>query len=339
MPSRQPNVTVVIPCHDSVHFVTEALESIFAQSYTGFEVVLVNDGSPETEALESLLVPYRSRIRYVRHENRGPGAARNTGILHAAGEYVAFLDSDDAWLPAFLLEHLHALDADPGLDMVYGDSVLFGRIPRSGGSAGKRSATPPDASFENLVRRRCHIHPSCVVARRSALVAAGLFDEDLPYSEDLDLWARLTHRGGRIEYLPRILTRRRVHGRSLTVQVDRLILGQLEMSRKLLETLPDLTPPQRSALEDNVAHCEARLHLVQATEHLVDGRFREASRAMGTANAVLHDWKLRGAIAGLRLAPRVTRRLWLAVLARHPIVDRVRATRENGVEAADEAGG
>ena len=73
----------------------EALESVFAQRFTDFEVVLVNDGSPDTEMLEHLIAPYQDRIVYLKQSNRGPAAARNTGIRAAKGKYIAFLDSDD----------------------------------------------------------------------------------------------------------------------------------------------------------------------------------------------------------------------------------------------------
>jgi hypothetical protein len=325
MSSSPPTVSVVIPCYSAVGFVPQALESVFAQTYTDFEVLVVNDGSPHSAELESILTPYRSRIRYLCHDNRGPGAARNTGIREASGKYIAFLDSDDAWFPEFLIEHVRTLDADPSLNLVFGESVLFGDRARADRPGGREHRARVQPTFENLVRRRCHVHPSCVVARRSSLVAAGLFDEKLTYSEDLDLWARITHGGGRIDHSPGRLTRRRVHGQSLTVRVDRLILGQLEMSRKLLATLPELTRVQRAALEDNIARCEARLQLVRATEHLYGGRFAEASAALVAADVVLRNWKVRGAIVGLRIAPRVVRGVWLRLLAEHPTVRRLRA--------------
>jgi cellulose synthase/poly-beta-1,6-N-acetylglucosamine synthase-like glycosyltransferase len=323
----------VIPCYNAVRFVPDALESVFSQAYPDYEVLVVNDGSPETEELEALLVPYHPRIRYLRQENRGPAAARNTGIRQADGAYIAFLDSDDVWLPSFLSEQVRVLDSDPSLDMVYGGSILFGNAARSHGGVGARLSMPLEPTFENLVRRRCPVHPSCVVARKRALVEAGLFDEALTYSEDLDLWARLTHRGGRIGYRPQVLTRRRVHDQSLTVEVDRLILGQLEMSRKLLGTLPGLTTPQRAALEANSAHCEARLQLVYGTEHLLSRRFSEAFLSLKAANTILQSWKLRAALGGLRIAPWLVRRLWMSLLARHPTVEWFRTSRARRIES------
>jgi len=94
-----PLVSVIIPAFNAAGHIVGALESVFAQSFTNYEVILANDGSPDTERLEQVIQPCISRITYLTQENRGPSAARNLGIRHARGEWLAFLDSDDAWLP------------------------------------------------------------------------------------------------------------------------------------------------------------------------------------------------------------------------------------------------
>jgi hypothetical protein len=317
-----PAVSVIIPCYTAVHFVTEALKSVFAQTYEDFEVIVVNDGSPEAGQLRALLKPWHDRLRVLNRENRGPAAARNAGISAAGGAFIAFLDSDDAWLPDFLQKSIAAFDVDPDLDMVYSDSVIFGNTTRSG----RTSRKPGDANlptFENLVQRRCSVHPSCVVARRRSLIRAGRFDEAMTFSEDLDLWARLVHGGGRIGYVPHVLTRRRLHYQSLTYDEARLIDGQAGMCRKLLRTLPDLTPSQTRALEQSILQCEARLRLVHGTELLVSRHYPEAMRELISANEELSDWRLRFAIAGMHIAPSLVRRLTLAFLARHPTGERL----------------
>src|ERR1039458_8017361 len=117
-PAQQsPQVSVIIPAFNAAGHIVAALESVFAQSFTDYEVILVNDGSPDTEQLEQAIQPYVSRIAYLAQENRGPSAARNLGIRHARGEWLAFLDSDDAWLPHYLAEQLRFLREDPALDI------------------------------------------------------------------------------------------------------------------------------------------------------------------------------------------------------------------------------
>jgi glycosyltransferase involved in cell wall biosynthesis len=114
-------VSVVIPVYNCVEYTTAALDSVFAQTFTNFEVVLVNDGSPDTEMLEHLIAPYQDRIVYLKQENRGLSAARNTGIRAARGKYLAFLDSDDCWPPEYLAAQMKLFEETPSPDLVYSD--------------------------------------------------------------------------------------------------------------------------------------------------------------------------------------------------------------------------
>src|SRR5215216_4005099 len=97
-----PTVSVIIPVYNGIQYVSAAIESVLNQVFTDYEVIVINDGSPRTEDLERRLDPFRGEIRYLKQENRGPGGARNTGILAARGEFIAFLDADDYWQPDFL---------------------------------------------------------------------------------------------------------------------------------------------------------------------------------------------------------------------------------------------
>src|ERR1700727_1775646 len=106
MPGAQstsvPQVSVIIPCYNTAEFITACLDSVFAQTYSDLETILVNDGSPDTPALEKALQPYKSRIVYIKQENKRAAGARNNAIRHARGKFLAFLDSDDTWLPDHL---------------------------------------------------------------------------------------------------------------------------------------------------------------------------------------------------------------------------------------------
>src|SRR5690242_14639272 len=117
-----PIVSVVIPAYRAAPYISETLASVFGQTLPDFEILLVNDGSPDTDDLERAIEPYRDRIVYIEQENRGPGAARNTAISRAQGEFLAFLDSDDVWLPHYLAEQIGALRSDAGLDFIYADA-------------------------------------------------------------------------------------------------------------------------------------------------------------------------------------------------------------------------
>jgi len=99
---KTPRVSVIIPCYNTAQFVAETLDSVFSQTYSDYEVVVVNDGSPDTPDLERVLGPYLSRIVYVKSDNCGLAGARNNGIRASKGELIALLDSDDAWEPRYL---------------------------------------------------------------------------------------------------------------------------------------------------------------------------------------------------------------------------------------------
>lgn len=124
-------VSVIIPTYKATH-IGDTLESVFAQTFRDYEVIVVNDGSPETMQLERALLKHENRIHYLKQNNRGVSAARNTGIRSARGEFLAFLDSDDIWLPEFLTEQLKFFAAHPSLDMACADCVYFGNTDLAG---------------------------------------------------------------------------------------------------------------------------------------------------------------------------------------------------------------
>src|ERR1700691_5526396 len=124
-PIAHPAVSVIIPTYSTAEFIKETLDSVFQQTFKDFEVIVVNDGSPDTAKLEYVLEPFRSQIIYLMRENRGPAAARNAAIRQAQGEYLAFLDSDDIWLPQYLEKQIEFLEKNTRLDAVYCDSRCF----------------------------------------------------------------------------------------------------------------------------------------------------------------------------------------------------------------------
>ena len=121
MDEQQPLVSVIIPAYQAAGRIRETLDSVFGQTYPNVEVVLVNDGSPDTEALEEAIRSYGEGLIYIRQENRGPSGARNTAIRAARGKYIACLDSDDIYLPEHLANLVPLLEKH-GLDLVYSDS-------------------------------------------------------------------------------------------------------------------------------------------------------------------------------------------------------------------------
>src|ERR1700730_13450106 len=196
---QQPLVSVVIPAYQAAGRIRGTLDSVFAQTYPNVEVVLVNDGTPDTEALEEAIRSYGERLRDIRQESRGPSGARNTAIRASLGKYIACLDSDDIYLPEHLARLVPLLE-ERALDLVYSDSY----VTRDGvhvGQAFERQPQNPPVTFEKLITEECAITTSAVVASRQAMIDAGLFDERYRCSEDYDLWVRMSFRGAKMDLL------------------------------------------------------------------------------------------------------------------------------------------
>ena len=120
-----PKVSVVIPAYNAAEHIGDALKSIAAQKFREHEVIVVNDGSPDTEKFEKAMGDHLENITYIRQHNAGAGVARNTGIAAARGEIIAFLDADDVWLPEFLASQYIFLERN-WYDLVYCDALLMG---------------------------------------------------------------------------------------------------------------------------------------------------------------------------------------------------------------------
>ncbi len=171
-PAQALAVSVIIPAFNAASYVGAALQSVFAQTFAGYEVILINDGSSDTEQLERVIQPLLSRITYLTQENRGPSGARNLGIRHARGEWLAFLDSDDVWMPNYLAEQLRFLAADRAMDMVYCDATLEGEIGTVGKTFMQLCPSNGPVTFESLLEEQTQVLTSGTVVRRESVMRA-----------------------------------------------------------------------------------------------------------------------------------------------------------------------
>src|ERR1022692_1013467 len=191
-----PLVSVIIPAYRAAETIADTLDSVLAQTFKDYEIIVVNDGSPDSEDLEKALEPYRERIIYLRQENQGPGGARNTGIRTARGQYIAPLDADDIWAPEHLAAQLAVLEADPSIDVVYADARIFGDVPEAGRTVMELCPSAGDVTFERLVSRVCGGIFGLGVAPGGPLRRAGFLAPGLGGPGDIELWLRSAGRGG-----------------------------------------------------------------------------------------------------------------------------------------------
>jgi glycosyltransferase involved in cell wall biosynthesis len=309
-------VSVVIPAYNAAPYIAATLESVFAQTFTDYEVIVVNDGSPDTPAFERALAPYRDRIEYITQPNAGAGSARNTGIQRARGTYIALLDSDDRWMPEYLAEQVRRLTADPTIDLLYSNGVLIGDTPLTGRTLMSLTPSQGPVTFESLIEERCTVLTSCTVVRREALMDVGLFDPRFRRCEDGHLWFRLAFSGRRLAYHRRPLVWHVRRAGSLSDDVPGMIASFIDAMRDLESTLP-LTQAQRVVVDRHIADRRAHLALHEGRRLFLTGQYDRAADALARAAAFEPDrWKharLRLMQVGMSTTPRLMRRLYDAL--------------------------
>jgi len=296
------SVSVVIPAYKASGCIAATLDSVLAQTFSDYEIVVVNDGSPDTEALEQVLQRYLLHIRYFKQENRGPSSSRNRGIVEARGEYVAFLDADDFWLPEHLASQIAILRSTPSLGLVYSNSLVVrdGKCIRR---TFDRERQEKPVTFEALLGERCTVSTSTTVASRKELLEAGLFDERMTRCEDFDLWLRMAFRGTSMTYSPQAHVCRMVSHSGLSSNKYEMKRALIDVYRKIDSSLP-LSQPQKDLLRQRCERTEAGAQLDLVKEFIHAGDYEKALLSASRASSVLGSWRVRSAVIALAKAPR-----------------------------------
>ncbi|MDL2268457.1 glycosyltransferase [Desulfosarcina sp. OttesenSCG-928-A07] len=248
MRKPSPLVSVIIPTYNRLPFLKKAVASVLSQSFRSMELIIVDDGS--TDGTDSWLnTGIAGEVTVIRQSNKGVSAARNTGILASASEFVAFLDSDDTWLPEKLAQQVDFFQMQPeALICQTGETWVRNGVRVN---PGKRHRKESGMIFERSLGL-CLVSPSAVMIRRSLLDEVGLFDESLPACEDYDLWLRIAWNypiylldvplvvkyGGHSDQLSRMPELDKFRIRSISKLLDRncLSAGQRGAAIAMLET-------------------------------------------------------------------------------------------------------
>ncbi len=185
----KPQVSVIIPTYNRRELLPRALRSVLLQENVIYEVIVIDDGS--TDGTGEMVRKDFPQASYFHQENQGPSAARNRGIEKARGEWIAFLDSDDEWLPGKLLAQLDFFQQNPGLKIAQTEEIWI----RDGKRVNPMTKHKKYGGwiFEKCLPL-CVISPSAVMIHRDLFEEVGLFDESLPACEDYDLWLRIAAR-------------------------------------------------------------------------------------------------------------------------------------------------
>jgi glycosyltransferase involved in cell wall biosynthesis len=287
--NNKPKVSVIIPAYNAMPYLPEALESVLRQTFSDFEVIIIDDGSTDrtVEWTSKLTDP---RVKVILQDNHGSARARNQGIAIANGEYIALLDADDIWEPTKLEKQIRFLDEHPEIGLVDTWTLL---IDETGNSTGRVIVSKAEGDvWKQLVQ----FQPVCAcdstpLIRRECFETVGLFDENLLFLEDLDLWIRLAYRYnfGAIEQ-PLVGYRQRSGSKSTNCQETLLAF------RRIIEKTFESAPVELLYLRDRGY---GRINLYLAWKSLID---RDRSRTIHfRQQAIAHYPQLKYSWDYLRL--------------------------------------
>jgi glycosyltransferase involved in cell wall biosynthesis len=202
----EPLISVIIPVYNCERYLAEAIKSVLDQTYCPIEIIVVDDGSSDRSA--NVARRFSKRIRYYYQRNSGSGFARNTGVQKAIGSFLAFLDADDLWVKEKLSLQMAMLEANPGVDMVFGHVKQF-FSPDMEQSMRKKVACP-DGIMPGY-------HVGTLLIRREAFLCVGLFNPVLQCGEFLDWSFRAKEKGLKELLLPDVLMKRRIHSSNMGI--------------------------------------------------------------------------------------------------------------------------
>lgn len=296
-----PRVSVIIPAYNCSQFIGAALETVFAQDYKAFEVIIVNDGSEDTEELRDVLVEYKDRIVYAEQDNLGAACARNSAIALSRGEFLAFLDADDLWLSEFLTSQMMFIDAN-ALDMVYCDALLTGEPLYDGKRFTDSAPSKGEVTTTSLIAATCNVITSGTILRKEVLRNIEMFDTELHVMQDFDLWYRVAKSGAKIGYQDKVLLKYRV-------EISGLSGSSVERSHRNIEAL-EVIKDKYGLGEEEAVTWDAQMKVFTAEYELEKGKyfltlgnFAEAEKYMALANEHFGKFKISMMLFVIRFMP------------------------------------
>jgi glycosyltransferase involved in cell wall biosynthesis len=207
-----PKVSVIVPVYNHEKYIAECVESVLNQTYRDFEVVVVDDGS--TDRTSEILKRFKDKIRYIWQVNKGGAAALNTAIKNSKGEYIAWVSSDDIFMPAKLEEQIRYFDSNPDVDLTYTDFYII-----DGKGEIKQEICSPyyedKRTFIYNLLIGNFINGSSVMFKRNCIDKVGYFDEEMKYHADGNMWFRML-KHFKFGHIPKLLLKYRWHESNLS---------------------------------------------------------------------------------------------------------------------------
>lgn len=268
-------VSVVITAYNRAEYLEEAVRSVMRQTFQDFEIIVVDDGSTDNtrELISKLANP---KIRYIYQSNQGTGAARNTGLRHSRGRFIAILDADDVWLPEKLEMQIKAFKDNPKAGLVYTNMYFFGAMePDTPETFFDLLQWPPPRGdvLENMVVRSFG-HPSTQLIRKEVFDVTGPFDEKLPYCDDYDMLIR-TAAYFEFDVINVPLVKYRIHPGQISRNAEHVLQDHLTVFKKTLK-LPFIGKSVRKRINARTADFHFRYFILL----LRQGRFLKGFREL-----------------------------------------------------------
>ncbi|NLV68394.1 MAG: glycosyltransferase family 2 protein [Spirochaetes bacterium] len=244
-----PLFSVIIPAYNRYEQLRRAVDSVLAQTFSDYEIIVIDDGSTDTtREIETL---YHGKVKYMYRPHRGVSAARNCGITHSSSEHITFLDSDDLWHPDKLMRHREFIECNPGIKIHQCDDIWV-RNGRRVNMSSRYRKLEGDIFLKSL--ELCAISPSSVSVRSTLFENCGLFDEKMPACEDYDMWLRITP----FEYTglikEKLITRYSGHGDQLSAMYPGMDRFRVYAILKLLDDSGDRLAHWQRAAAVECAH-------------------------------------------------------------------------------------
>ena len=266
-----PMTSVNIPCFNSSRFISQTLRSVLDQTWRDFEIIIMDDGSTD-DTREKVGAFHDSRIKYFYKANEGLSETRNKGIVASCGEYIAFLDHDDLWVPEKLKKQMAAFENDKDVGVVFADAYIFKDGKKEKATYFQRCGPRRGFIFDDLLLERSNFIPlSSVMMRRQVFDRVGHFKKEYKIGEEYELFLRAADKY-RFDYIDEPLAIIRMHEGNFSNRKELFVKEALEILEFWKKERPELLATNM----EKFLRKEAALFAEMANYHALNGRRREA---------------------------------------------------------------
>jgi glycosyltransferase involved in cell wall biosynthesis len=296
-----PLVSVIVTYYNHASYIAQTVESVLNQTYPHLELIIVNDGSPDTSDFEQIINQYEkdSRLQVITQLNQGVAAARNSGLAASSGSYLSFLDSDD-WLHLEKIARQVAfLEASPETGLVFCDVQRVnaeGQWLESSLMSERSSAPIEPHPFEALWIAN-YMEPSTPMFRREWYEQAGPLELGIEGHSDYEFWLRLSAMGCQFRYLPGRLVFYRVHDKNYTHKTELMTISSLNARKKIIEKFPNLVAEQSAKVSGKLYYFNLKLtereKLVTYQGELISELHQKLARYQQDLSALQQTYSVR----------------------------------------------